>query len=63
MYVISTDPDLKDPFTGKPMAADGIAESDQRENRHVSKKDYYTNSDKQAFRALARWIPSRCAEL
>lgn len=51
-------PDLKDPFTGKPMVADGIADTDQRENRPVSKKDYYTNSDKQSIRALARWIPS-----
>ncbi len=51
-------PDLKDPFTGKPLAADGRPDTDQRENRRVGKEDYYTNSDKQAVRALARWLPT-----
>lgn len=51
-------PDIKDPFTGKPMVADGRPDTDQRENRRVGKEDYYTNADKQAVRALARWVPT-----
>jgi len=51
-------PDLNDPFLGTPLLADGKPDTDQRENRRVSEKDYYTNSDKWAMRGLARWIPT-----
>lgn len=51
-------PDLNDPFLGTPWVADGIPDTDQRENRRVSRKDYYTNSNKWALRGLARWIPT-----